>query len=61
MKNIGIIVASVKKNMDLAHNIQEVVTELGQQTDIINLVTLDLPMYTSILEMKKVYLIKSKT
>jgi len=53
MKNIAIIVASVNKNMELAHNIQEVVTELGQQSDIINLVALDLPMYTSILEDEK--------
>lgn len=50
MKKIGIIVASVEKNMQLALNIQEVVTELEAQSEIINLVTLDLPMYTSILE-----------
>ncbi len=53
MKNIGIIVSSVKKNMELALKIQEVVTELGQKSDIINLVALDLPMYTSILEDEK--------
>ena len=50
MKNIGILVASVQKNMQLAHNIQEVVTDLGHKSDIINLVALDLPMYTSIIE-----------
>jgi len=53
MKNIAIIVASVNKNMQLAYNIQEVVTELGQQSDIINLVALDLPMYTSVIEDEK--------
>jgi NAD(P)H-dependent FMN reductase len=51
--NIGILVASVNKNMQLALNIQEVVTELGQQSEIINLVALDLPMYTSIIEDEK--------
>ena len=50
MKNIAILVASVKKNMDLALNIHEVVTELEAKSEVINLVTLDLPMYTSILE-----------
>ena len=53
MKNIGIIVASVKKNMQLAHNIQEVVTELEAKSELINLVALDLPMYTSIIEDEK--------
>jgi NAD(P)H-dependent FMN reductase len=51
--NIGILVASVKKNMELAHNIQEVVSELGQKSEVINLVALDLPMYTSIIEDEK--------
>lgn len=50
MKNIGIILASVEKNMQLAQNIQEVATELECQSEIINLVALNLPMYTSILE-----------
>jgi len=50
MKNIGIILTSVGKNMELALNIQEVVTELKAQSEIINLVALDLPMYTSIVE-----------
>ena len=53
MKNIGIIVASVQKNMELALKIQEVVTELEAKSDIINIVALDLPMYTSILEDEK--------
>jgi len=53
MKNIGIVVASVQKNMELALNIQEVVTELEAKSEIINLVALDLPMYTSIIENEK--------
>ena len=53
MKNIGILVASVKKNMDLALNIQEVVTDLDAKSELINLVALDLPMYTSIIEDEK--------
>ncbi len=53
MKNIGIIVASVQKNMELALQIQEVTTELEAKSEIINLVALNLPMYTSILEDEK--------
>lgn len=53
MKNIGILVASVKKNMDLALNIQELITDLGAKSELINLVALDLPMYTSIIEDEK--------
>ena len=53
MTNIGIILASVEKNMQLAHNIQEVITELKAQSEIINLVALNLPMYTSIHEDEK--------
>lgn len=53
MKNIAIILSSVAKNMQLAQNIQEVVTELECQSEIINLVALNLPMYTSIIEDEK--------
>ena len=53
MKNIAILVASVKKNMELALNIQEVLTELEVKSEVINLVALDLPMYTSIIEDEK--------
>ena len=53
MKNIAILVASVNKNMELALNIQEVVTELEAKSELINLVALDLPMYTSIIENEK--------
>ncbi|HIQ46783.1 MAG TPA: NADPH-dependent oxidoreductase [Sulfurovum sp.] len=53
MKNIGILVASVQKNMELSLKIQELTTELEASGEIINLVALDLPMYTSILEDEK--------
>jgi len=53
MKNIALIVASVNKNMQLALNIQEVLRELEAQSEVINLVALDLPMYTSIIEDEK--------
>ncbi len=50
MKNIAILLASVVKNKELAHNIQDVVNALDQKSEIINLVDLQLPLYTSILE-----------
>lgn len=50
MKKIAILLASVVKNKELAHNIQDVVNELGQESEIINLVELQLPLYTSVLE-----------
>jgi len=53
MNNIGILVASVNKNMELALNIQEVITELEAKSELVNLVALDLPMYTSIVEDEK--------
>jgi len=53
MKNIGIIAASVQKNIELALKIQEVVTQLEAKSEVINLIAIDLPMYTSILEDEK--------
>ena len=53
MNNIGILVASVNKNMELALNIQEVITELEAKSELVNLVALDLPMCTSIVEDEK--------
>ena len=53
MNNIGILVASVNKNMELALNIQEVITGLEAKSELVNLVALDLPMYTSIVEDEK--------
>lgn len=53
MKNIGILVVSINKNMELALSIQKVITELDTKSEVINLVALDLPMYTSIIEDEK--------
>lgn len=50
MQKIAILLASVVKNKELAQNIQDVVNELGQESEIINLVQLQLPLYTSLLE-----------
>lgn len=50
MKKIAIIIASVVENRELALKIDEVVKELGQESEIIDLVDLDLPLYTSLLE-----------
>lgn len=43
---IAIIVASNNKNLDLAYKIDDVVQQLGQKTEIIDLVAEDLPLYT---------------
>lgn len=53
MKNIGILVVSINKNMELALSIQNVISELDTKSEVINLVALDLPMYTSIIEDEK--------
>lgn len=50
MKKIAIVVASVVKNLELAKNIDLVIKESHQHSEIINLVELNLPLYTSILE-----------
>jgi len=42
-----IIVASIEQNMKLAHSIQEQLGSLDQSSKIIDIVALDLPMYTS--------------
>ena len=49
MKNVDylIIVASVNENMKLAHRIKSELTTLSQSSKIINIVSLELPMYTS--------------
>ena len=53
MKKIAIIVSSVVKNMELGLKLQEEVEGQGAQVELINLVELDLPMYTSLLEDEK--------
>ena len=50
MKKIAILVSSVVKNMELAQHLHELTISLGQESEIINLVELDLPLYTSITE-----------
>ena len=49
MKNVDylIIVASVNENMKLAHRIESELTALSQSSKIIDIVALELPMYTS--------------
>lgn len=42
-----IIVASIEQNMKLANSIHEQLQSLEQKSKIINIVALDLPMYTS--------------
>ena len=41
-----IIVASIEQNMKLANSIQEQLGSLDQSSKIIDIVALDLPMYT---------------
>ena len=45
-----ILVASLNENMKLAKKLQEQLTELGSQSEIINLIDLDFPMYSSVRE-----------
>lgn len=51
-KNITIITASEIKNLELAKKFQESFTEQGAVASIINLVELDLPLYSSRTESK---------
>jgi len=53
MKKIAILVSSVNKNMELALRLETEVKEQGAEVMFINLVELDLPMYTSLLEDEK--------
>ncbi len=45
-----IFVASLNENMKLANTLQGQLKELGKESQIINLVDLDLPMYDSFKE-----------
>lgn len=47
MKTISIILASEVKNLDLANKIKEEVTKSGAEHRVINLMDLNLPLYTS--------------
>lgn len=52
MKKICIIVASIGKNLDLAHEIAEVLKEKNIETTLLNLIELNLPLYSSLAETK---------
>lgn len=47
MKKIQLIVASTQQNLVLAGNFQQVLAQQGAQVNLINLVALNLPMYTA--------------
>jgi len=47
---ILIFVSSLNENMKLANNLQDQLNELGKESEIINLVDLNLPMYDSLKE-----------
>lgn len=46
-KNIVIFTASEQKNLELANNFIKKLTELGARVDLINIIDLDLPLYSS--------------
>lgn len=52
MSKIGILVASSNNNQKLALKLQEIATELKYNTEIINLVDYDLPLYSTVEEEK---------
>lgn len=53
MKKIAVIVSSVVKNMALARKLEIELKDQGAEVEFINLVALDLPMYTSLREDEK--------
>ncbi|MBL4730383.1 MAG: NAD(P)H-dependent oxidoreductase [Sulfurimonas sp.] len=50
MKKIAVLVSSVVKNLELAQKLNTLALSLGHKSEIINLVELNLPLYTSIIE-----------
>lgn len=52
MSKIGIIVASSNNNYKLAVQIQDIATQLHYETEIINLVNYNLPLYNTLEEEK---------
>ena len=50
MSKIGILVASAGNNRKLGSRLQELATSLNVETQIINLVDLDLPLYSTVEE-----------
>jgi len=53
MKKLAILVSSLVKNIELAQQLESEVRHQGAQVEVLNLVELDLPMYTSALEDEK--------
>ncbi|MCP4970337.1 MAG: NAD(P)H-dependent oxidoreductase [Arcobacter sp.] len=52
MSKIGILVASSNNNLKLANKLKNIADELNVQTELINLVDLNLPLYNTIEEEK---------
>ncbi|RXJ88193.1 NADPH-dependent FMN reductase [Arcobacter sp. CECT 8985] len=52
MAKIGILVASAVNNVKLGKRIEELTLELGHEVEFINLVDLDLPLYSTVAEEK---------
>ncbi|HRM77397.1 MAG TPA: hypothetical protein PLF55_03765 [Aliarcobacter cryaerophilus] len=56
MSKIGIIVASANNNQKLAIELQKIAIELNYDSEIINLVDYNLPLYSTIEEEKMEFL-----
>ena len=50
MSNIGILVASANNNRKLGQTLSDIATELNVETKVINLVDLNLPLYSTVEE-----------
>lgn len=50
MSKIGILVASANNNLKLGQRLAQLAEELGVETELINLVDLDLPLYSTVEE-----------
>lgn len=47
MKKIAIVVASIGKNLDMAHEVQKLLETKNVRTSFLNIVEMNLPLYTS--------------
>ncbi|NVJ54301.1 MAG: NAD(P)H-dependent oxidoreductase [Campylobacteraceae bacterium] len=52
MSKIGILVASANNNLKLGQRLQELAKEVGVESEVINLVDLNLPLYSTVEEEK---------
>ncbi len=52
MSKIGILVASANNNRKLGNKLKDIANELGHEVELINLVDLDLPLYSTVEEEK---------